>query len=214
MTRQTHITNRDESGFTLIEILVTMAVAAVFATGLSAFFVNGLNVFSTQRSQSIADIGARRAMQTFVRDVRQAITPDSGQSAPIVSLDATSVVLYSEVSNRVASSATPVLPKPQKVEYRLVGTTLVRSSAVPIGVPPTLSWGPYTVVDELASDVQNGSNAVFAAYDFRGLQLALPITNTKRIATIRIRIQLGQKTGASKTKTEIATNVSLRNFIL
>ncbi len=212
MTYPTTPRREAQGGFTLAEILVTMVVALLFAAGLSAFFINGLNVFSTQRTQSEADQSARRALLRFTQDVRQAITPDRGQAAPIQALDSTSVTLYSEVYNRNAGVTGD--PRPLKVEYRLIGTQLIRSSAEPVGTYPTLSWGSYTVVDPLSENVQNGSTAVFTAYDFRGLQLSLPITNTKRVATIRIRLKLGQKTGASTTTTEIATNVTLRNFLL
>ena len=201
-----------QEGFTLAEILVTMVVGLVFAAGLSTFFLGGLHAFSTQRSQSEADINARNALLRFTQDVRQAITPDDGQSAPILSLDSTSVVLYSEVDNRAGGVTTA--PRPKKVEYKLVGTQLIRSSAEPIGVSPTLSWGSYSVINPVAENVLNGSNAAFTAYDFKGLQIPLPITNPKRIATIRIRLLIGQKVGASNTTTETATDVTLRNFIL
>ena len=201
-----------EGGFTLVEILMVTLVMSIFAGGLMAFLINGTQSFSSQSSMSSADADARRALQRFTQDVRQAITPDRELTAPVDSISATAAVVYTEVFDRTAGTTGE--PRPKKVEYRLVGTILERRSTDPVGATSPFTYGTPSVTEILAGNIQMGSDAVFTAFDDSGNVLALPVVQRKRIATIRIRLKLGQKTGASTTTTEIATNVTLRNRIL
>ena len=201
-----------EGGFTLVELLMVTIVMSIFSGGLLAFLIHGTQTFSSQASMSVADAGARRALQRFTLDVRQAITPDRELTAPVHSITSTSLVIYSESFDR-----TPAIsgdPRPKKIEYRLVGNTFERLSTDPVGSNPPFAYGTPSVTEVLSDNIQNGSNAVFTAYDASGNTLALPVAQKKRIATVRIRLILGQLTGASTTTTEIATNVTLRNRIL
>lgn len=201
---------RHRDGFTLVEMLMVMVVSLIFMAALAAFFFNGTRVFSAQQTQGQADASVRETIGRFTRDVRQAITPNrSLRVPPVAYIDATRLTLYSEVGNRAEGII--ATPRPQKVEYQLVGTQLIRSSVDPVGSNPPYIYGSYTTTDVLAENVQNGATAVFQAYDSKGLLIALPVAQPQRIASIRIYLKLGQKTGVSDTTTEISTNVTLRN---
>jgi prepilin-type N-terminal cleavage/methylation domain-containing protein len=185
---------RRAAGFTLIEMLVTVAVGSVLAAAITAFMVSGLTATDSRQSQARAQDALRLAVDRFTRDARQAVSPN-GSTPPIISVSATSVEMYVDAS-RVATTASPT---PKKVRYQLSGTQLVRQEA-----PLTGSYGGASV---LAQPVVNGTTPIFSATDVDGVAT----TDLDEVAALSIDLIVGQKTGKSATSTELSTDVTLRN---
>ena len=186
-----------QAGFTLVELLVAMVLVGVVAAAVYASFISGVEASSSRDTQARAQNNARAALEEFTRDVRQAVSPD-GLAAPVAAAPtATSIELW--VDNRRSLTATTATPV--RVRYRLSGTNLVRQ---------TLSGSTWSAEDVLAPAVVNGSTALFTAVDVNGTATAIP----GAVATISLRLILGDRSGRSSTTTELQGDATLRNLFV
>jgi prepilin-type N-terminal cleavage/methylation domain-containing protein len=183
-----------QGGFTLVELLIAMVLVGVVATAVYASFISGVEASSSRDLQARTQNSARGAIDEFTRDVRQAVSPD-GIIPPVAAAPtATSIELWVD-NNRslTATTATPV-----RVRYRLSGTNFVRQ---------TLSGTTWSTEDVLASGVANGSTALFTSVDINGAATVIP----GAVATISLRLILGDRAGRATTTTELQADVTLRN---
>lgn len=183
-----------QGGFTLVELLVAMVLVGVVATAVYASFISGVEASSSRDLQARSQNSARGAIDEFTRDVRQAVSPD-GVIAPVAAAPAaTSIELWVD-NNRSLTATTAV---PVRVRYRLSGTNFVRQ------VLTGSTWSPE---DVLASGVANGATPLFTAVDVNGVATAIP----GAVATISLRLILGDRAGRAGTTTELQADVTLRN---
>jgi type IV pilus assembly protein PilW len=183
-----------QGGFTLVELLVAMVLVGVVAAAVYASFISGVEASSSRDTQARAQNDARAALDEFTRDVRQAVSPD-GIVAPVAAVPtATSIELW--VDNNRSPTATTAVPK--RVRYRLSGTNFVRQ---------VMTGTTWSVEDVLASPVVNGSTALFTAVDVNGAATVIP----GAVATLSLRLILGDRSGRASTNTELQADVTLRN---
>jgi len=83
-----------QAGFTLVEMLVSLALASLIVTALMSVYWSANSLFTRQSADSEAQYGARSAMQRVVDDVRVATL------APVVVDNNTKLVL-TQSSGRV-----------------------------------------------------------------------------------------------------------------
>jgi prepilin-type N-terminal cleavage/methylation domain-containing protein len=200
-----------QRGFTLIELLMGIALSSIFALALFSFFFSGVDSARTSESQARAQADGRTAIDRFVRDGRQAISPDEGLTAPLIFLSPTSVEMYVDPSRAIADK----VPRPQRVRYSIVSSQLIRDTADPVGASAPFSYGGYAHPEVLIEKLSNGAIAAFSATTSEGVALpATPsATQMRDIAQISIRLLVSQKTGNSATTLELKTDVALRNAI-
>jgi prepilin-type N-terminal cleavage/methylation domain-containing protein len=183
-----------QDGFTLIELLVSMVLVGVVAAAVYASFISGVEASSSRDTQARAQNAARSALEEFTRDVRQAVSPD-GIVAPVAAAPtATSIELW--VDNNRSLTATTAVPK--RVRYRLSGTNFVRQ---------VLTGTVWSAEEILAPAVANGSTALFTAVDINGAATVIP----GAVATISLRLILGDRSGRASTTTELQADATLRN---
>jgi prepilin-type N-terminal cleavage/methylation domain-containing protein len=183
-----------QGGFTLVELLVAMLLVGVVAAAVYASFISGVEASSSRDTQARAQNDARGALDEFTRDVRQAVSPD-GLIAPVAAAPtATSIELWVDNSRSItATTATPV-----RVRYRLSGTNFVRQ---------VLTGTTWSAEEVLAPGVANGSTALFTAVDIDGAATVIP----GAVATISLRLILGDRSGRASTTTELQADATLRN---
>jgi len=183
-----------QDGFTLTELLVAMVLVGVVAAAVYASFISGVEASSSRDTQARAQNDARMAIEEFTRDVRQAVSPD-GLIAPVAAAPtSTSVELW--VDNNRSLTATTASPK--RVRYRLSGTNFVRQ---------VLTGTVWSAEEILAPAVANGSTALFTAVDVNGAATTIP----GAVATISLRLILGDRSGRATTTTELQADATLRN---
>lgn len=201
-----------QRGFTLVELLMGIALSSIFALGLFAFFFAGIDSARTSESQARAQAAGRTAIDRLSTDIRQAVSPNGGLTAPVISLSPTALEMYVDPSRAVASTT----PRPQKVRYSIVSNQLVREAADPVGATAPFSYGSYAQSEVLIDALSNGAIAAFQADMADGT--ALPATPTAAqvidIAQISVRLLVSQKTGNKATTLELNTDVALRNAVL
>lgn len=152
-----------QAGFTVVELLVAMAVFFVVIGVVSAFLVSTVSTGGLLTRQVVALQDGRRALEAFAREFREATTSSIGSYA-IESATPTSFVFYANVDGDSYR---------ERVRYFLDGTNLKKGVTKPSGTP--LAYRPETeTVQVLVSSVVAGS-ALFAYYDgsYTGTQSAL-----------------------------------------
>ena len=172
----------DASGFTLIEVLVTMAVLGVAVAGMVAFFSMTNSRAAATTDQSISLTVVRTAVDTAVSDLRQAYYGD-GTTAPIAALSPTSLTFYS-----------PDRSQPfhlREIAYRLSGGLLQRATATSTntGGPP---WSGLTTLGPWVTEVDSvTSPTVFSYQDASGA----PTSDPTKVSRVTISLQV-QPSGA------------------
>lgn len=201
-----------QRGFTLIELLMGIALSSIFAIGLFAFFFAGIDSARTSESQARAQSAGRMAIDRLSGDIRQAVSPNGGITAPMISISPTAIEMYVDPSRSTAAT----IPRPQKVRYSIVSNQLVRESADPVGASAPFTYGAYGSSEVLVEQLANGATALFTSAMADGT--ALPATPSAAqlldVAQISIRLMVSQKTGNKATTLELNTDVALRNPIV
>jgi prepilin-type N-terminal cleavage/methylation domain-containing protein len=208
MRRRPSIRSR-QAGFTLVELLVTIIVGGIFATGLFAFFFAGTDAARTQQSQATAQSDARAAIDRLTRDLRQTVSPDGGNTPPVALLSPTEIVFYLD-TNR---SATAIVPVAARVRYAIVGGDLIREVAFRSNSTVPYTYAAYTRRETLVRATSQGSVPLFRGIEAGGSTLSATLVppQSRAIQQVTVRLIAGYRTGNSPTKLEFTTDVTLRN---
>lgn len=203
--------HRRQGGFTLIELLMGIALSSIFAIALFSFFYSGVDSARTSETQARAQADGRTAIDRFVRESRQAVSPDGGLTPPVIALTPTRVEMYVDPSRATADKT----PRPYKVRYSVVANQLIRDSAAPVGAVAPYSYGSYIRPEVLIEKLDNGAAAAFsgATADGAVLPAAPTAVQLRDMAQMTVRLLVSQKTGNAASTLELTTDVALRNAI-
>ncbi|HQU07846.1 MAG: hypothetical protein B7X04_02135 [Parcubacteria group bacterium 21-54-25] len=188
-------------GFTLIEMLVTIAITAVVMTALTFliqyFYRTNTYVFE----QTAAVENARNGVLTAMRYLREASYGADG-SYPITSVATSSVEFYVDIQGNGIVDRVHL--------YRL-GTTLYQGVTVPVGNP--LSYvGQPEATTTLATYVRNStSTPIFRYYDAKGNELTPPIT-VANIASVNTTVTVNLNPARAPEDFTLSVGATLRNL--
>ena len=210
---RTRRARRTQAGFTLIELMISIVLASIFAIAIYGMFFSTLDSARSQQSQMLAQSTGRTAIDRMSSEIRQAVSPDDGLTPPIISLSPTSIEIYLDPSR----STTALRPVPQKVRYRIVSGQLIRDRAISPQTVAPFSYGAYGATEVLVDNVQNGAVPLFSPFTEDGVALPATInagdSRLRDVAQTSLRLIIGQKTGGKATTMELNTDVALRNSI-
>jgi prepilin-type N-terminal cleavage/methylation domain-containing protein len=204
---------RRSGGFTLVELVVAIALSGLFFTALYSFFDHGTEATRTHERQARSLAAARLAMDRISRDVRQAVGYPLGVGLPLAVLKPGELVLH--VDERRA--ADPALePLPARVRYAVEGGALIREVAAPAGSGASVTWGAYAGRQVLAEGIPTDPGAPPL---FQGILASGPMAGTVPanqlgdVIQIRIRLVLAHRVGpgATTAEDEVTADVTLRN---
>jgi prepilin-type N-terminal cleavage/methylation domain-containing protein len=178
------ITN--QSGFTLLEIMVALFIFTAVVVGVATFSAYYFNnyAFSYEENQQIGV--AQNSITRLIREIREARIGDDG-SWPLIQTDDMVFSFYSDVTND---------GRADKVRYFLQGSDLKRGVIEPTSVPVTYPAGNEKITI-VASYVDATAGAIFRYYNGNWpsdtvnnpLSAANRILNT-RYVTVSIRINV------------------------
>ena len=191
--------NRGEAGFSLVEMVVATSILGIVLLLVYGTLNGGVRQAADAESRFREEADVRTAVDSFVRDVRQAYTGDPSTQR-IATMTATQLTFYSP------DRATPFHLR--KISYRVSGTRLERSSTVSTdtdGFPWTFGTaGPYV----LAIDgVRN--TTVFTYRDQDGNVTTVP----SEVATVGIALTIDADAAHPHGPLSYQTTVDLRGVI-
>lgn len=203
---------RGQRGFSLIELLVVLAVASVLSAAVLVTFITTLDTFATQEIRIQNQDQARLAMDQLTRFIRMATSSavnTTTQSDAIVVAQATEIVFYADVNGD---------DHPDKVRYYVSGNMLKMQSVAPVlsGTPPAWSYPAYPDDGIVVVGVKVGST-LFTYYKYESGALA-PVAYTstnvnalKSITTVNVNLEITvTPQWESPVPVKIASSVQIR----
>jgi prepilin-type N-terminal cleavage/methylation domain-containing protein len=189
---------REERGFTLTEMMVTIVIFTVILSALYSLFDMSVKVFMFGNNKAEAMANARLGLEKMEREIRQAYAFDRGADPPdthlLNTMDATEI----EFGNELDETNPPIIECPNSngdceiINYSLDGETLMRTSG----------GDPQPVVEHV-------DNLEFTYFKANGTTA----TNEPDVALVRIDVGITvDPPGPNKVATqELTTEVDLRN---
>lgn len=200
---------RGESGMGIIEVMVGVALFTVALFPAYEAFDSSVRHQSDAQRQTELETAADIAMQTMVRELRQAYSGGASETA-IRTLSQTPS--FKEIEFTIPNRTTPF--RMQLVRYRLNVVTRVlerhmvestNTGSAPWLFPPVPSPVPYTVI---ATGVS--SPALFSAFDKNGISTS--VVGVIRKIEVAFDVDLDPSSGPSPRHYESA--VTLRSTIV
>jgi prepilin-type N-terminal cleavage/methylation domain-containing protein len=138
---------RDQSGFTLPELLVAMPIGIIVLLG--AFLTLDSSVVLTGKVTQRVDRTqrARVAMENITRKLRSQVCPAAGTSA-LISADDYSVRFYSFLGTR------PFVPDIREIAWDTNTNTIVERTWAGSGTAPSTTWAASPTTSTLLTDVK------------------------------------------------------------
>lgn len=199
-------THYRQQGFSLVEMVITVAIVAVISVVSANFVINGLTVqrYTSEQNEAIAQ--SRNALKTMAGELREMVPSDTG-AYPIELVDEQELIFYSDVDNDTYT---------ERIRYILNGTNLQRGIVEPSGDP--LSYNP---ADETFTTfsiyIQNDTLPVFYYYnedfpqDTENNPLSHPV-DTSQIRMIQMNVFTNVDINRIPETRELLTAVQLRNL--
>lgn len=143
-----------QSGFSMVELIVSLGVVSIVFVIASNMVINGLNSQRFINEQKDAIVDARAALEVMHNELREMTSADTG-AYPLLLADAQEIIFYSDVDSDLST---------ERVRYYLSGTLLQRGVIEPTGNPVT--YNPNNeIVSTLASYVVNDTQPIFTYYN-------------------------------------------------
>jgi prepilin-type N-terminal cleavage/methylation domain-containing protein len=186
---------REERGFTLTEMMVTIVIFTVILSALYSLFDMSVKVFMYGNNKAEAMENARLGLEKMEREIRQAYAFDRGADPPDTHLLNTMNATEIEFGNDLDGNGIIQCTSEETCEiisYGLDGETLMRTSG----------GDPQPVIDHV-DDVE------FTYFKANGTTA----TNEPDVALVRIDVGIAvDPPGPNKVATqELTTEVDLRN---
>jgi prepilin-type N-terminal cleavage/methylation domain-containing protein len=202
-TRRLRMLRRDEGGFTLTELLATMAILGIVIAAFVTILTTAVTQSAQEQESGTLQTEARSAVEQFARDLRQAYSGVDG-SWPIESISSTSIRFLTP------QRLTPF--RLQRVEWQLNGTDLQRrfvmtsdTDGAPWVWPTAITSATW---DTRARSVKNTSVAVFKGFEDDGTTVTT-VPDDVRIVQITLEVStIGQPNRKSTFTTRITPRVT------
>ena len=194
-----------KKGFTLIEILMVVAILGLIMVAVFSFQVNifRYNKYSDDSLQSAED--ARAILKTMVKELRSTKQGSNG-AYPIVQSATSSIIFYSDIDTDGLQ---------EQVRYYLSTTTLKKGVIKPTGSP--LSYvSSQEAFSTLAYNIKNStSTSLFEYYDntYTGTSSSLlqPV-NVSNVRLVKINLLIDADPNRSPIPRLYTSGVILRNL--
>jgi prepilin-type N-terminal cleavage/methylation domain-containing protein len=197
LTRKLHRT-ADQGGFSLIELMITTAILPIVLSAAYLVFITLSGNYSSISAQSEATSEAQRAMDTMVREIRQAQEITSNGGALEVALPG-KCSFYADMDHDGV---------PERITYYVDGSDLYRA----VGTPSNQVY-PYAYVDGPAQRVVNltTSSAVVFTY-FNNGSPNTPATSTvpASVSAVGIRLSASRPAQNGQVSVDFTTRVKIR----
>lgn len=205
---------RDESGFTLPEMLVTIMIMLVVMFALYSIFDMSLRVFSFGNDKTEAVENARLGLEKMEREIRTAYPQNKAASTPNTTLftswTANSITFGNDLDGNgkieCVSGGTPPCETISYSVYQPSGATIYalgRSNS---------SGGTLQPVVEFVDYVSSSDTGLkFRYFQRDGVTEIMPGGDESKIALVRIELRIKVERGVQPGTQTLSTDVALAN---
>jgi prepilin-type N-terminal cleavage/methylation domain-containing protein len=192
----TRISERDDEGYTLVELLVVIVLLGIIGSIVSVASIGGMRGTRQAQNRAYSSESIQAQIERMARDIRVA--------DPIQAASGTSLTVDDYRSNTCVRRTWSV-SSGSLVETSITYPVWTSCTAYPSGVTPT-----STVTRTLLTSLNTSSTSLFTYVDSTGSTLASPTPS--KISVVRISVtQNGLESRAGVT---FATAVGVRNATL
>jgi type IV pilus assembly protein PilW len=183
-----------ENGFTLIEILVAIAISGIVMAGVYSAYFSQQRSYVVQEQVAAAQQNLRAAMYFMEREIRMAgFDPAGGSDAAIITAQAGTLRLSEDISDAAGTGEPDGIIQPREdITYQLSGTDLRRITGI---------GGASESTQTIAENIQAIN---FIYLDADGAQ-------TADIIAMR-SIQINLRAGTGTNQRSLTTVVKCRNI--
>lgn len=194
------------SGFTLMEVILAMAIIAIFVAGLASF---DRLLSDSQTLLSLSSLSFNEAnigVDAMVRELRGADYADTG-SYPLEQVDDQEITFYSNIDGD---------EEIERVRYFLDNGQMNRGVVNPVGEPPIYD-GSSEQVNLVIDYIQNQSDPIFYYYNQdwpadtvnNPLPLASRLSNAK---LIKVSLTVNPKPSRPESQFSVSSFAQIRNL--
>lgn len=196
---------KEESGFTLPEVLVTMMMMVVVLFALYSIFDMSMRVFGFGNDKAEAAENARLGLEKMEREIRAAYPYDKAATTPdehlFDSWTSTAITFGNDLDGNRKIECPNASGGCEEITYQLSGSTLQRTNSA--------AGTPQPVV-EFATDIDGDDEALTFEYLDRA---ETPVTAEDAIYMVRIKLEVAVDRGIHEEPVTqvLETDVALRN---
>lgn len=205
---------RDEGGFTLPEVLVTMMIMVTVMFALYSIFDMSLRVFSFGNDETEAVENARLGLEKMEREIRAAYPYDKAASPSNTTLlttwTANRITFGNDLDgNRKIECPTPeVTPRCEVISYQIYDTgggnyALGRANSAGGTLQPVVEF-----VDYVSS---SNTGLRFRYFERNGVTEVISGGDESKIVIVSIELSIKVQRGAQPGTQTLTTDVALRN---
>ena len=193
------------SGFTLVELLISVSILALLTVTISTFQKDIFSLgFSLQGSLN-AQIDARHVVKLMVTEIREATQSALG-AYPIAIASSTSITFYSDIDNNGTKD---------KIRYFVSGSTVKQGVVAPSGSPLTYNDANEKLTTVINSFVSSSTQPLFQycpeTYSGTGSPLSDPI-DISTVRLVKITVIIDKDPNKSPAPIIVTSQVSIRNL--
>lgn len=204
---------RDESGFTLTEVMVTMMLMIVVMFALYSIFDMSLRVFSFGNDKTEAVENARLGLAKMEREIKAAYPQDkaAGNTTLLTTWTANQITFGNDRDGNRKIQCLSGVPPCEVISYIAYqpsgGSTYALGRANSSGgtLQPAVEFVDY--VDSTNTGLR------FRYFERDGVTEILPGGTESRIAIVSIELRIKVKRGAQAGTQTLTTDVALRNRV-
>ena len=190
------------TGFTLIEMLVVVALSTIVTAALFTLIINFYREYDYTIAQTAELQEARRGMRLMIRDLREMTAADDGQF-PLVEFASTSILFFSDIDRDDSV---------ELVRYELTDTTMLKFTYDAVGASYSTTTPSATTT--LSRFVQNELEGVpiFRYYDATG-SLTTATSTVTDVRYVAVDLVVNVDPGRNPGELTLRSSAALRNIL-
>jgi prepilin-type N-terminal cleavage/methylation domain-containing protein len=196
---------KQKKGFTLIEILVAMAILTALSMLLFTFQRDIFVQNSFIQSSLVAESEARGSLKRAIAEIRAAAPSSTGQY-PISTASGSSLTFYSDIDNDGLR---------ERLRYFVATSTLFRGMTEPTGAPSVYSDSNEFLSAVVHNVINPTSTPVFSyydnGYDGSSTPIALPV-DVSIIRLVKMNIIIDADPAHSPSVVSFTSQVTIRSL--
>ena len=201
MTKNIKKFKKQNAGFTLLEIIVVMAIFTVLTLISSDYIIQGFRSITFGYEQNIAVENARKVINQMIEEIREASQSDLG-SYLLSAVEPQNFSFYSNIDSDADT---------EKVRYFLDNNIFKKGVIEPAGSPLEYLAGSE-VVTEVAQYINNQSDPIFNYYDTNNQLIADPPANISDIRLVNISLKINVTPATAPQDYYVNANIQIRNL--